>query len=195
MNTKNERSPIEIGSFISKIREQSGMKQAELAKKITWSPAMLSRIELGERSLSSDELQIIAEAISTPEALQLSEMLKRQWSILPSPPLNHPDQNIFWQAEQVAQELSMLSERPDIKQAFQRRLQDINRDITRDITMVERTIMNRIDNEVEGIHKHEQEVETTLHHDIDETRRYIDSRIDKVVSSGTLESSKRQING
>ena len=78
---------------------------------------------------------------------------------------------------------------------IRRSIEDINRDITRDITMVERTIMNRIDHEVEGIHKHEQEVETTLHHDIDETRRYIDSRIDKVVSSGTLESSKRQING
>jgi uncharacterized damage-inducible protein DinB len=78
---------------------------------------------------------------------------------------------------------------------IRRTIEDINRDITRDITMVERTIMNRIDHEVEGIHKHEQEVETTLHHDIDETRRYIDSRIDKVVSSGTLESSKRQING
>lgn len=68
-------------------------------------------------------------------------------------------------------------------------------DTNRDISIVERTIMNRIDNEVEGIHKHEQEVETTLHRDIDETRRYIDSRIDKVVSSGTLESSRRQING
>jgi hypothetical protein len=78
---------------------------------------------------------------------------------------------------------------------IRRNIEDINRDITRDITMVERTIMNHIDNEVEGIHKHEQEVETTLHHDIDETRRYIDSRIDKVVSSGALESSKRQING
>jgi uncharacterized damage-inducible protein DinB len=78
---------------------------------------------------------------------------------------------------------------------IRRTIEDINRDITRDITMVERTIMNRIDHEVEGIHKHEQEVETTLHHDIDETRRYIDSRIDKVVSSGALESSKRQING
>ena len=78
---------------------------------------------------------------------------------------------------------------------IRRSIEDINRDITRDITMVERTIMNRIDHEVEGIHKHEQEVETTLHHDIDETRRYIDSRIDKVVSSGALESSKRQING
>jgi uncharacterized damage-inducible protein DinB len=78
---------------------------------------------------------------------------------------------------------------------IRRTIEDINRDITRDITMVERTIMNRIDHEVEGIHKHEQEVETTLHRGIDETRRYIDSRIDKVVSSGTLESSKRQING
>ena len=78
---------------------------------------------------------------------------------------------------------------------IRRSIEDINRDITRDITMVERTIMNRIDHEVEGIHKHEQEVETTLHHDIDETRRYIDSRIDKVVSSGVLESSRRQING
>jgi uncharacterized damage-inducible protein DinB len=78
---------------------------------------------------------------------------------------------------------------------IRRNIGDINRDITRDITMVERTIMNRIDHEVEGIHKHEQEVETTLHHDIDETRRYIDSRIDKVVSSGALESSRRQING
>jgi len=78
---------------------------------------------------------------------------------------------------------------------IRRSIEDINRDITRDITMVEQTIMNRIDHEVEGIHKHEQEVETVLHHDIDETRRYIDSRIDKVVSSGALESSKRQING
>jgi len=78
---------------------------------------------------------------------------------------------------------------------IRRNIENINQDITRDITMVERTIMNRIDHEVEGIHKHEQEVETVLHHDIDETRRYIDSRIDKVVSSGALESSKRQING
>jgi len=77
-------------------------------------------------------------------------------------------------------------------------------DTNRELTMVERTIMQRIDkeveethrhinNEVEGIHRHEHELETVLHHDIDETRRYIDSRIDKVVSSGTLKEPKRQI--
>jgi gas vesicle protein len=68
-------------------------------------------------------------------------------------------------------------------------------DTNRDITMVERTVMQCIEKEVKEIQKHEYELETVLHRDIDETRRYIDSRIDKVVSSGALESSKRQLNG
>lgn len=129
MNANNEISPIEIGNFIGQIREQTGMKQAELAKKITWSPAMLSRIELGDRSLSPDELQIITEAINTPESLRLSEMLRRQWSVLPRPSLNHPDQEILWKAEKTAQELVELSERPDTTRAFQNRLQTYIEDI------------------------------------------------------------------
>lgn len=129
MNENNEISAIEIGNFIGQIREQAGIKQAELAKKITWSPAMISRIELGDRSLSPDELQIIAEAINTPEALRLSEMLQRQWLVLPRPPLNHPDQEILWEAEKTAQELVKLSEQPDTKQAFQKRLQKYIEDI------------------------------------------------------------------
>jgi peptidoglycan hydrolase CwlO-like protein len=77
-------------------------------------------------------------------------------------------------------------------------------DTNRELTMVERTIMQRIDKEVEETHRHinnevgeiqrhEHELETVLHRDIDETRRYIDSRIDKVVASGTLKEPKRQI--
>ncbi|MDD5276237.1 MAG: helix-turn-helix transcriptional regulator [Methylovulum sp.] len=119
----SEISPIEIGHFLSRIREQAGIKQAELAKKITWSPAMLSRIEVGDRQLSPDELQTILEGINTPEALHLSEMLYRQWSILPRPPLSHPDQDILWNAEQAAQKLLALSEQPEIKQSFQHRLE------------------------------------------------------------------------
>jgi len=122
MNKDNVISSIEIGYFLSRIREQAGIKQAELAKKITWSPAMLSRIEMGDRPLSSDELQTIVEGIHTPEALKLSEVLQRQWSILPRPPLSHPDQDILWAAEQAAQKLSKLSERTE-KKSFQRRLE------------------------------------------------------------------------
>ncbi|MER2514386.1 MAG: helix-turn-helix transcriptional regulator [Nitrosomonas ureae] len=118
----NDISPIEIGHFLSQIREKAGIKQSELAKKITWSSAMLSRIEVGERSLSPDELQTIVEAIDTPEALQLSKILQHQWSILPRPSLSHPNQDILWSAEQVAQKLSTLAYRPEIKQSFQHRL-------------------------------------------------------------------------
>ena len=50
-----------------------------------------------------------------------------------------------------------------------------------------------IQHEVEEIQKHEHELETVFHRDIDETRRYIDSRIDKVVATGSIPSTKQQI--
>ncbi len=50
-------------------------------------------------------------------------------------------------------------------------LRRIIEDTNRDITMVEKTLMNQIE----------------------ETKRYVDSRIDKVVAKGTLESSKKQV--
>jgi len=101
------------------------------------------------------------------------------------------------------------------KQTFWRQFEDTGRDIT----MVERTVMQRIDNEfentsrrldreieqahrhieqeVQAIHQHEHEVEQSIHRDIEETRRYIDSRIDKTVLSGSMKSSKPKsiING
>jgi uncharacterized protein YoxC len=65
----------------------------------------------------------------------------------------------------------------------------------RDITMVEKTIMNRIDQTrqewdraIDETHKAMGEMSTS-------DRRYIDSRIDKVVAKGSFEGSKQIING
>jgi transcriptional regulator with XRE-family HTH domain len=129
MKTNQDISAIEIGHCLVQLREKAGIKQAELAKKITWSPAMLSRIEVGERLLSEDELQTILEGINTQEAFHLLQLLNRQWIILPRPPLNHIDQDIIWNAEQIAQKLSDLSQNPEIKQSFQRRLEAYITDI------------------------------------------------------------------
>jgi hypothetical protein len=74
----------------------------------------------------------------------------------------------------------------------------------REITMVERTIMQRIDNveqdahrhineEVQHIHNHEMEIEKELNRKINDAFSYTDSRIDKVVLSGTMKSSKKQL--
>ena len=73
----------------------------------------------------------------------------------------------------------------------------------REITMVERTIMQRIDNveegahrhineEVQNIHKHENAIEQELNRKISDAFSYTDPRIDKVVLSGPLKSTKRQ---
>jgi predicted nucleic acid-binding Zn-ribbon protein len=72
----------------------------------------------------------------------------------------------------------------------------------REITMVERTIMQRIDKEIDEahrhiheevqvIHKHEDEIEKELNRKISDAFSYTDSRIDKVVLSGSLKSVKK----
>lgn len=74
----------------------------------------------------------------------------------------------------------------------------------KEITMVERTIMQRIDNveegahrhineEVKNIHEHEHHIEQELSRKINDAFSYTDSRIDKVVLSGTMKSSKKQL--
>ena len=61
-------------------------------------------------------------------------------------------------------------------------------DTNRDITMVEKTIMNQIDITRQETGKAVHTVRTDLN-------SYIDSRIDKVVAKGAIESSKQILNG
>ena len=80
----------EVGKYIARLRDKAGLKQNELAQKVTWSPAVLSRVESGERPLVADELNFILEAIGTQEALRFRETAKRDWQMLQKPPLGHP---------------------------------------------------------------------------------------------------------
>jgi hypothetical protein len=61
----------------------------------------------------------------------------------------------------------------------------------RDISMVEKTVMNQI----EKVDRDHHSIEDHIHREIDQTKSYIDSRIDKVVAAGTLKSSKEIIKG
>ena len=47
---------LELGQYLAQVRERAGIKQNELAKKITWSAPQLSKIEAGERRLDESEL-------------------------------------------------------------------------------------------------------------------------------------------
>ncbi len=76
----------------------------------------------------------------------------------------------------------------------------------KDITMVERTIMQRIDQELQEAHRRIDKVVDVelshvdeLHRDLDQVLRdaqsYTDSRIDKTIVTGTLKSSKEVLKG
>lgn len=122
MNTLTVIGQLELGKHLTQIRERADIKQVELARKLTWSPAVLSRVETGDRNLAPEELQMILEAIGTPEAAHLKEAIQRNWVTIPRPPLDHPDQELLWAAEQVAKELVVLRDSPDVRNAFERRL-------------------------------------------------------------------------
>lgn len=115
---------IEIGRNLALLRERGGLKQAELARRLTWSPAVLSRVESGEREVAAEELGDILTGIGTPEAQRFLELLRREWLQLARPPLDHPDQDLLWEAELVSQALAELRENPNIRRAFERRISE-----------------------------------------------------------------------
>lgn len=131
MGDQGTFNAIELGRYLMQVRERSGVKQGDLAKRVSLSPAVLSRIESGERAVSVQEIQDILEQLATPEAEELSRALARTWKVLPRPPLDHPDQQCLWVAEQVAVELADLREKPDTPHAFERRLTEYIEELKR----------------------------------------------------------------
>ena len=129
MSAVAEISQQEVGRRLTQVREAAGIKQAELARKITWSPAVLSRVESGERPLAAEELKTVMEAIGTPEAVQLSKALSREWREIQRPPLDHADQDLLWDAELICRDLVALRNHPDVRHAFERRLTEYIDDI------------------------------------------------------------------
>jgi transcriptional regulator with XRE-family HTH domain len=114
----------QVGHRLAQLRERTGLKQADLARRVTWSPAVLSRVEAGERKISDDELDKLLTAIGTEEAAELADVLGRSWRLLPRPALDHPDQTLLWEAEQIAAELTAATEDPGVRPAFQQRLKE-----------------------------------------------------------------------
>lgn len=115
---------VAIGHYLAQLRDQAGLKQAELARKITWSQAVLSRVESGDREVTKEELGQVLNAIGTDDALRLAERLRRTWRVLPTPPLDHPDQENLWAAEEAAQQLEDLAKDDQVTASFQRRIDE-----------------------------------------------------------------------
>ena len=113
---------VEMGRYLAHIREKAGIKQNELARRVDWSPAFLSRAESGDRPLSDSELHTILDAIGTPEALRLKDTADRVWQKLTRPAMGHPDEQILWRAEHAIRRIDELGESPEVTHLFAKRL-------------------------------------------------------------------------
>ena len=99
---------LETGRYIAALRDRADLKQNQLAQRVGWSPAVLSRVESGERAVSTDELNRILEEIGTEEAMSFKDTAGRVWRYVERPPLGHPDESILWEAEEVLRGLNKL---------------------------------------------------------------------------------------
>ena len=115
---------LEIGNYLARLRNKAEMTQNDLAKKLTVSAAVVSRMETGERVIDADELHNILEAIGTSEALACRETIDHDWLYLPRPMLGHPQEPILQEAEKAFQDVKALSENPTIPHPFARRLDE-----------------------------------------------------------------------
>lgn len=119
-----EQTSQAIGHYLAQLRDQAGLKQAELARKVTWSQAVLSRVESGDRDITKEELDQVLKAIGSDDALRLADRLRREWRVLPAPPLDHPDQETLWAAEEAGQQLEALANDDQVTGSFQRRIDE-----------------------------------------------------------------------
>lgn len=82
-----DETGVALGKYLSSIRDAARLTQAELAKKVTVSPARISRIESGDVSLTEDEMDQLLVAIGTSAAKELRAYLDQEWDELDRPPL------------------------------------------------------------------------------------------------------------
>ena len=134
---------VEIGNHLAHLRDKAGFSQKDLAQKVTWSSALLSRVESGERPLSQEELTAILEAIGTEDALNFSETANRVWQHLEKPMLGHPSEPLLWRTERVLSDIEGLRQNPDIRHAFATRLEEYAKelgDVARNVGQTEHII-------------------------------------------------------
>src|SRR5262245_8772033 len=74
------------------LREQAGISQAELARRLTnASASRISRIESGDLSLTGEDAEQIADALGAtlPLAKEFAEYLREKWEVIERPSFHH----------------------------------------------------------------------------------------------------------
>ena len=83
--------PTDLGRELAALRIGADRKQSEVAAAMRVHASAVSRIETGTAPLDEETLNDYLDAINTDSARRFREVLQREWSEIPRPPVNHPN--------------------------------------------------------------------------------------------------------
>ena len=103
--------PSEVGRYLTRLRREANVTQKEVAERASMYPAVLSKIESGERSITEEEMQRLVAALDTKSAHRFGKTWSQRWSHLERPPIGHPDGDLLREGELCLAKIAQLREK------------------------------------------------------------------------------------
>jgi transcriptional regulator with XRE-family HTH domain len=96
-------------SVLKRARDDAGVKQAEMAKRLKVSPSVISRLEKSDYTDEAMARRYLV-ALDTEAARQIAGFYRREWSLTERPSFYHPDRENLWAAESALQALAEFTQ-------------------------------------------------------------------------------------
>lgn len=103
--------PTHISSALARLRVQSNVNQAAVARAMGVDQSKISRIENGETSLTPAEVESYLQGVGKPPAIAYLDYLKKQWRFLDRPDYENTQLDAIWAAEQQLQQLDRFEQK------------------------------------------------------------------------------------
>lgn len=119
-------------------RDESKVRQADLAASLGVSPSVLSRLEASE-SADPKMAKRYLDALGTPLGEAIVEFFSRKWFHLSRPDFRHPEREAIWAAEQALQTLEAFEKSDDFDPILQNPLNNLRKRLFSDVDFIRHT--------------------------------------------------------
>lgn len=119
-------------------RDQSKIRQADLASELGVSASVLSRLEASETADAKMAARYL-EALGTPLATEIITFFARRWRHLDRPDFRHPNREPIWAAEQALQKLDAFEQSEEFDQILQNPLGNLRKRLIAEVDFIRHT--------------------------------------------------------
>ncbi|HEV2747003.1 MAG TPA: helix-turn-helix transcriptional regulator [Allosphingosinicella sp.] len=124
-------------SVLKRAREDADLNQSEMARRLSVSPSVISRLEKSEITEGTMARRYLA-ALGSEEAKQISDFYAREWPLTDRPSFFHPDRDALWAAESALQALEIFGGSDDYDRILDGPVAQIRSSLESAVTFVSR---------------------------------------------------------